>query len=87
MAESERQPTTERLAKALEEAGAPADMVEKARAGLYDDYKSDLGTPLIALVNDAARAGLQDIYRRAREGEFDAEPWEAKAWGQSPEGR
>jgi hypothetical protein len=82
-----RQPTTEKLAQALEAAGAPADLVHRARAGDFDDYKSELAMPITALVQEARRLGLDDIAERAEAGDFDAQGWEAEAWAQSPEGR
>ena len=81
------QPTTERLALALEEAGAPASMVRKARAGHYDDYQSNLAMPIAQLVVDARRAGLSDIARRAADGDFDATKEESDAWAASPDGQ
>ena len=39
-------PTTERLALALELEGAPAQMVDAARAGCYDDFRSESATPM-----------------------------------------
>jgi len=73
-------PTTERLAKALEEAGAPADMIANARKGYYDDYKSELALPCIQLVADLQALGLDDLRRRAMDGEFDGTPEESAAW-------
>ncbi len=51
--QGDRTPTTEKLAKALEEAGAPEEMITQARAGYYDEYKSDVTTPIMYLVQDA----------------------------------
>lgn len=82
-----RPPTTELLAAALTEAGAPADMIAKARAGHYDDYRSELPFPCMQLVRDAHAAGLHDIAERAKAGEFDATAEEAEEWARSPEGR
>lgn len=76
----ERQPTTEKLAKALEKAGAPAEMIQRAHEGYYDDYKSDLIGPIYHLVDDANQNNLPDIASRAIAGEFDAERWEADEW-------
>jgi phage tail tape-measure protein len=84
---NEKRPTTERLAEALREANAPGWMVEKAEAGVYDDFKSPLALNLHELVKDATRSGLPDIARRTKEGEFDSEAWEADAWAKSPEGQ
>lgn len=73
-------PTTERLAKALEEAGAPKEMIDRARAGYYDDFKSELALPCVQLVNDLRAAGLHDLERRAMDGEFDGSAEESAAW-------
>lgn len=80
-------PTTERLAVELVKAGAPPLMIEKARCGYYDDYKSELAMPIAQLVADATRAGLADIARRATDGEFDATKAESDAWARSPDGQ
>jgi hypothetical protein len=82
---SEKTATSDRLASALVEAGAPADMVIRARGGYYDDFKSPLGAPIMQLANDAAKHGLRDMARRARSGEFDSQDWEAEAWMRSAE--
>ena len=79
--------TPERLATALEAAGAPADMIARAREGHYDDYLSPLAMPIHALAIEAREAGLTDIAQRAIGGEFDATVEEADAWARSDEGR
>jgi hypothetical protein len=89
----ERIPTSEKLARALEAAGAPAAMATAARAGCYDDYKSDSATPCVDLVNDLARLmstpryaineAIRELFGRARNGEFDAQKWESDAWAES----
>jgi hypothetical protein len=81
------EPTTEKLAKALEEAKAPPAMIQKAREGYYDDYKSPLGGPIGQLVMDARAAGLADIERRAKDGEFNGTKEEAEEWFQSSDGQ
>lgn len=80
------EPTTERLAVALVQAGAPVAMIERARAGFYDDYKSELAMPISQLIVDARKLGLTDIARRAINGEFDATQAEGDAWWSSPDG-
>jgi hypothetical protein len=81
------QPTTERLALALTHAKAPQVLVDRARAGYYDDFKSDLPLPIVALVNDAKQYHLNNIALRAMNGEFDSQKWEAEAWVKSEEGQ
>lgn len=82
---NEQIPTTERLARALEAAddSALASMIALARAGHYDDFKSDIATPIVALVNDLQTAGHSELAQRAMNGEFDATPAEGEAWFQS----
>jgi len=63
----------ERLAKALTEAGAPDSMIARARTGGYADFESDSATPIMDLVRDARKAGLDDIARQAMNGAFDGE--------------
>ncbi|GAC1661650.1 MAG: hypothetical protein PVS3B3_32340 [Ktedonobacteraceae bacterium] len=84
---SERQPTTEKLAQALIAAKAPQEMIDHARSGYYDDYKSDIGNNIMALVADAKKCNLTDIASRAMNGEFDAQDWEADEWAKSSEGQ
>jgi hypothetical protein len=71
----------------LEAASAPQAMINQARKGYYDDFKSDLATPIVQLVQDARKAGLEGIAERAMNGEFDATKEESDAWAESPEGQ
>lgn len=87
MSSENRIPTTEKLAQALREAGAPDWMIVRAESGYYDDYKSTVSSPIMALVVDAHHNGLHAIAHRARNGDFDAQKWEADAWAKSPEGQ
>jgi hypothetical protein len=81
-------PTTERLARALEVANDSrlAQMIERARDGYYDDYKSKLATPITQLIHDLRSLGLEALARRAMDGEFDATLEESGEWFES-EGR
>lgn len=72
--------TIDRLVAALEAAGAPRAMITAARAGCYDDFRSESDTPILDLVRDCNRAGLHDLAKRAIGGEFDATGEEADAW-------
>jgi len=74
--------TKEKLTKALTDAGAPQSMINKARAGYYDDFESTIATPIIALVKDCQSAGLNDLAQRAMSGDFDATKEESEAWFQ-----
>ncbi len=84
---AQRIPTTEKLATALEQANAPLWLIQNARKGLYDDYKSENPTPIVALVNDCKSCNLESIIDRAIMGEFDAQTWEAEEWRNSPDGQ
>ena len=79
--------TRARLARALALADAPKAMVARAIDGFYDDFASPLAMPIHQLVADAKAAGLKDIARRAKRGEFDSSQEEAKAWAESAEGK
>lgn len=87
--------TTERLARALlarmdpagAQAGRIADMVELARAGWYDDCLSTHANPIGELIKDAHAAELEDIARRAADGEFDATVAEGVAFRESAAGQ
>ena len=79
-------PTTVRLSVALAEANATPLMVQRALDGYYDDFKSPLATPLMALVEEARRQGLTDIVERVKAGEFDSTREESDAWMSGPEG-
>jgi hypothetical protein len=88
----QKQPTTEKLAAALIEAGAPQYLVDGALAGKYDDFKSDLDLPITTLVADlteaarnwslpnGVRSKLAALVDRVKNGEFDATREEAEAW-------
>lgn len=83
----DRKSTMEILAEELEKVNAPQRMIENARAGLYDDYKSPVAMPIHVLVFDAEQAGLHGIAMRAKRGEFDAQKWEAEEWANSEDGK
>jgi len=83
----ERTPTTIKLARALITAEAPDEMIGKAVTGFYDDFKSQRADNIVALVEDARRAGLDSIAERAIDGEFDATKEESEEWMHSPEGQ
>ena len=72
--------TSEKLALALEKAKAPKLMIEKARAGCYDDFKSESATPIRDLVMDCQAHGLHALAQDAIKGKFDASTGEAQAW-------
>jgi hypothetical protein len=82
-----RNATCERLARALEEHGAPAFMIVGARNGAYDDYLSASATPEIDLYNHARKYGLTAIAEGVQRGEWDATKEESDAWAASPDGQ
>jgi hypothetical protein len=75
-----KQPTTERLAQAMREAGCPADAIALALSGHYDDFKSSIELPMVQLVNDLRANGFNNLADRAIAGEFDSTPEESSAW-------
>ena len=94
------EPTTEKLARALEAIPAiPREMVQHARDGRYDDFKSPLTFPEITLVAElravarnkslprSVRQEIGKMARRVIDGEFDATPEESRAWAESPDGQ
>lgn len=88
-ADSASLPTTERLAQALEALGDPKlePVIQRAREGHYDDFKSLLPMPLHQLVTDLRAAGHGGFAKRVMEGEFDVTKEESEAWARSPEGQ
>lgn len=85
---SEQVTSTQVLVKALEAESNPAlaDIIYKAKRHHYNEFKSDLVTPIIALVDDLRAAGFQELAQRAANGEFDATEEESQAWAQSSKG-
>jgi hypothetical protein len=79
--------TSQYLAEELQKAGAPPDMIQRARAGYYHDFKSPLAMPITQLVHDAMTHDLLDIVKRAHRGEFDATKEEADEWAKSEDGQ
>ena len=80
------QPTSERLALAMEQAGCSSEMIAMARDGYYDDFRSPLPSPQMQLVADLNAAGQFELSTKVISGEFDATRDEAQEWYQS-EGR
>lgn len=79
--------TSDRLAAALVEAGAPGDMVTKALNGYYDDYRSPLAMPETQLLADARLHGLTSIAEGVLRGEWDGTKEESEEWAKSPDGQ
>lgn len=55
-------------------------MSERAAFGYYDDFKSPLTFPKIALFDDLMRAGMKEFANRVILGEFDSTSEEMEAW-------
>ena len=81
------EPSSEKLAQALEAAGAPDYMVTLARDDHYHDFKSPLAMPEMQLLADAREHGLTTIAEGVMEGRWDATKAESDAWANSAEGR
>lgn len=79
--------TSERLARALEEHGAPSFMIVAARAGAYGDFTSQSATPETDLYQQAQKYGLTMIAEGVLRGEWDATKEESDAWAASPDGQ
>lgn len=79
--------STEKLVEALVSAGAPAGLVEKARASVFHDFKSESATPIVNLVLECEAAGLTEIANQARNGAFDATKLESDEWASSEDGQ
>lgn len=71
----------------MEQALCPVQMVAAARAGYYDDFRSDLAFPLIALVDELRAIGQHPLAERVVAGEFDGTTEESDAWARSPDGQ
>lgn len=78
MPDEPRLPTKLRLANALLDAGAPANMVERARDGFYDDIESPLDFPAHRLVADCESRGFMALAEAVKRGEYDCKAWEWK---------
>jgi hypothetical protein len=81
------EPSSEKLAQALEAEGAPGWMITLAREDHYHDFKSPLATPEMQLLADARENGLTVIAEGVMEGIWDATKEESDAWARSPEGQ
>ena len=88
--------TKVKLAYDLKAHGAPGWMVRAAIDGHYDDFESDIATPLMQLVADCERLvrespgqweNLRTIAAKAKEGEYDGTAQEADAWLQGEQGQ
>lgn len=81
-------PTKERLAQAIEKRAGDQpgqfvrQMIQRARAGYYDDFESELAAPMMKLVEDCRAMGFTDLAQRVIDGEFDGTREEGDAWFQ-----
>lgn len=85
---SEPLPTKERLAQAIEaRLGKEYNplvtrIIMRARLGVYDEFESDIASPISQLVHDLRAVGFDDMAQRAIEGDFDCTEEEGQAWMQ-----
>lgn len=79
--------TSNRLAAALEDAGAPHRMVALAAGGYWDEYRGPHALPQLTLVDALRNADLPDLAAQVVNGDFDAGPGESDAWARSEEGQ
>lgn len=79
--------STEKLVRALREAGASAGLVKRAQADEFNDYRSPHVFPQHQLVEAARAEGLDGIVRATIAGEFDGTAEESEMWAASPEGQ
>src|SRR5215211_294032 len=49
-------------------------MIERARSGYYNDWKSPVDFPKVELAMDLQLVGLMDLKRQVINGDFDDEP-------------
>ena len=69
---SESLPRSERIARRLAELDMPAWMIDKARLGEYDEFRSTRANPHHRnLIAHAMRCERPDVARLAQAGEFD----------------
>lgn len=61
-------------------------LLARIRAEYYHDFVGIPVLPTITLVKDLRTCKLLELIPRAKDGEFDATPEEARAWQQSAEG-
>lgn len=84
------QKANDRLVAALEklpESPARERLLVRARAFVYDDFKTTIAMPKAQLIADLGRCGFQELVQRTMLGEFDADAIEAREWFASlPEG-
>ena len=73
---------TRQACRALEKANDPKlhDIIERAGEGYYDDYKTTIAFPTIQLVHDLQLAHHPELAQRAKDGEWNAQDWEAREW-------
>jgi hypothetical protein len=84
-------PSSEKLAKALEERGF-AELAKRARTDEFHDFKSKHATPAMELMNELQAikprsAAARELIEMHAEGRFDADLQESDEWASSPEGQ
>lgn len=66
--------SSQRLARALQDAGAPHELVLHASLGYFEAWKSPLKFPKLALLDELRRARMDAFALRVIAGEFDDDP-------------
>ncbi len=77
-----RLPTWKKLVNYLEAQNDDRldEIIELAKTGFYDDYRTPIAMPIHQLVMDLEEAGFLGLARMAKDGQWDAEPWEGEEW-------
>jgi len=88
----EPEPSSEKLAQALEATNIPTlkMLAARARRNEFHDFKAPHAMPQHVLVAELRKIGgraANDIAQRVIDGEFDATKTESDAWAASPEGQ
>lgn len=79
--------STERLVRALIAAGASRELLARARADEFNDYRSPHAAPQHALLAAAQAEGLDSICQAVIAGDFDGTAEESQMWAASPDGQ
>jgi hypothetical protein len=80
--QNQKKTSTDLLVEALKKANDPrlADIITRAESGYYNEYKSELPTPIYTLIDHLMVAGHRELARRAAAGCFDATEEESREW-------
>jgi len=79
--------STEKLVRALIEAGASRQLLARARLDEFNDYRSPHPFPQRELLKAARAENLDSIAEGVINGEFDGTQEESEMWAASPDGQ